>query len=163
MTGKFVTRFTTLRFRIYFITKEISLNIKVLLGFLIAPLLPSVVYTFWVVSDLERYLRAFPIVFGVALLQTFLIAFPIYFYLCSSGALKLKNILLCSVLAAVLPWLILQLLSGLDHEMLSAGGKTLIDDGNLTIHWWIRYFFGMIKLAFCGVIAGFVFSRFVKL
>ncbi|MFD1215710.1 hypothetical protein [Microbulbifer celer] len=129
------------------------------LGFLSASIAASAIYTFWAVSgDLALYARVFPVVFVAALLQSFLFAGPAYLWLKAKGNLRLMPIMGAAVLCAVLPWAVLHLMSGLDHQYLRSGSRILIEDGHLTIHWWRRFFINLAKLAFCGAVAAVVFK-----
>ncbi len=144
------------------IIEVIFLNFRVLLGFFTAVLVATLIFTFWASGDVNRYLKVFPLVFIVALVQTVVVALPVYLWLKRKGNLRLKKVVCYAILVAVSPWLILQPISALDHEMLRVGGKVLIDNGNLTVNWWFRYLGSMLRLALCGLIAGLVFYFFIK-
>lgn len=135
---------------------------KVILGFLSASLVASFIYTFWAVGgQLDVYKRVFPVVLLVAFFQCFLLAGPAYFWLKAKNKLQLLPIVIVAVLCAVLPWMVLHLISALDHQYLKHGDLILIENGHLTLHWWKRFLINLTKLAFCGAVAAIVFNLII--
>ena len=125
---------------------------RLLLGFLLAPVLPSIFYALLLKGDLS--LLGLVLVIG-GYVPTILIGLPLYLVLRNRVRLRVWIVMLAGGFVAVVPWVILSLLSPADYA--SLGDCVSVINGRTTWCGHVRNFELYALLFALGAVGGLVF------
>ena len=134
---------------------------RVVAAFLVAPLPVAFAFAYWGMGTepLGMVHRFFSIaILGLMFLAypcELLIAVPAFVYLRKRLRPTLLNCAGVGLVVAVLPWLVLTLVSTTGSEF--AGGHFMVEDGRRTVWGWLNLLSGLGEMAAMGAITGAVF------
>ena len=133
-----------------------KINKKVLIGFIIAPIVAIVVLT--ILEDISWgvFQRFYRVMLFIAFLYTLVFAIPTYHFLKYKQLNKLHHYSIATIIGIFIPWMIF-FIFGPKADEFSYGDKILVRDRMLTLDGYIHYSIYTLKITVSGLVGTFVF------
>jgi len=137
-----------------------NFSIRTIIGFICAPLLPSVLYT-WL-SWGEAFFPVIFVVMFVAYLLALIVLLPIYLIIFRKRLFNLYSSSFLSFIALFVVFALFFISMGAGYNSLTSGSEALVKNGSMTVAGYERALHGAFIIGLFGMLGGLVFSIFVR-